>query len=201
VTLKAPLPERSTLHGGEQKVQEGSLRPMACVARLEREKGAVAAMPGLDQHDAGVGDQFGASVGSHADEGVVKSVQDQRGRGDVLGPVGAGNAVVVVVRASEAAVSRDIVNRWLRTSAGCQWQWHSTKLAPREVAGSTSMSWLSGSGREYVRGMRLPTMVCRWALRRKRGGTKGRIHGEASVVSNRSSVVPIRVPIFTYGCF
>src|SRR5258708_18150479 len=90
-----------------------------------------------------------------------------------------------------------IVNRWLRTSAGSQWHWHSTKLAAWEVADSTSMSWLSGSGREYVRGMRLPTMVCRWALLRKRGGTKGRIHGEASVVSNRpSSVVPIRVPDF-----
>ena len=26
-----------------------------------------------------------------------------------------------------------IVSLWLRTSAGCQWQWHSTKLAPQEV--------------------------------------------------------------------
>src|ERR1700722_2251624 len=80
---------------------------MACVARLEREKGAVAAVPGLDQHDAGGGDQFGASFGSHADEGIIESVQDQRGHGNVLGPVGTGNAMVVVVRASEAAVSRD----------------------------------------------------------------------------------------------
>jgi hypothetical protein len=28
-----------------------------------------------------------------------------------------------------------IVSRWLRISAGCQWQWHSTKLAPWELLG------------------------------------------------------------------
>ncbi len=67
----------------------------------------MAAVPGLDQHNAGVGDQFGASVGSHADKGIIESLQDQRGHGNVLGPVGTGNAVVVVVRAREAAISRD----------------------------------------------------------------------------------------------
>ena len=73
---------------------------MACVAGLEREKGAVAAVPGLDQHDAAVGDQFGAGVRSHADKGI--SV----GTAMSWGPVGTGNSVVVV-RAGEATVSGD----------------------------------------------------------------------------------------------
>ena len=83
--------------------------------------------------------------------------------------------------------------------AGCQWQWHSTKLAPRaEIAAPTSMSWLSGSGSESVRGRRLPTMVWRWPLRKKRRGTKGRIDGDASVESNRfSPLLPMGPLIFT----
>src|ERR1700739_14567 len=51
------------------------------------------------------------------------------------------------------------------------------------------MIWLSGSGREKVRGRKVPTRVCRWPLRRNRRATKGRTHGEASVISNRSSFV------------
>jgi hypothetical protein len=66
--------QRSTLYGGKQKVQQRSLRPIACVAGLERQKGAVAAVPGLDQHDAGVGAQFGAGVGSHADKGIIEGL-------------------------------------------------------------------------------------------------------------------------------
>ena len=89
---------------------------MACVSRLEREKGAVAAVPGLDQHDAGIGDQFDVSVGSHADEGIVKSVQDQRGHGDVLGPVGAGNAVVVV-----RLDYKTMTNETLQTGVEFEW--------------------------------------------------------------------------------
>ena len=72
-----------------------------------REKCAVAAVPGLDQHDAGVGGQFGVGLGGHADKGIVESVKDQGGHGNVLGAVGTGNAVVVVVRTGKAAVSRD----------------------------------------------------------------------------------------------
>jgi hypothetical protein len=89
----------------EEKVEQGSLRPEAFVAVIERQEGAVAAVRGLDQPDAGVGEELGAGLGSHADEGIVESVQDERGHGNVLGPVGTGNAAVVVVRAGEAAVS------------------------------------------------------------------------------------------------
>jgi hypothetical protein len=47
------------------------------------------------------------SAGSHTDERIVESVQDQGGHGYVLRPVGTSNAVVVVIRACEAAVPRD----------------------------------------------------------------------------------------------
>src|ERR1700758_678460 len=98
---------RSTFYRGEQKVEERFLCPIACVAGVGRQKGAVTSVPGLDQHDTGVGAQFGASVGSQADERIVESLQDQRGHSDVLRPVGTGNAMVVVVRTGGAAVSRD----------------------------------------------------------------------------------------------
>jgi hypothetical protein len=68
--------KRSTLNCGQQKIQQRSLRPIARVAGFKRQKGAVAAVPGLDQRDAGVGDQFGPRAGSHPDEGIIESVQD-----------------------------------------------------------------------------------------------------------------------------
>jgi len=52
------------------------------------------------------GEEFAAGLGSHADERIVESVQDQRGHGNVLYPVGTGNAAVIVVRTGEAAISR-----------------------------------------------------------------------------------------------
>lgn len=99
--------QRSALYRGEQKVQQRSFGPTACVAGLVREKGAVAAVPGLDQPDAVVGEELAAGLGSHTDEGIVESVQDQRGHRNVLHPVGTGNTAVVIVRARETAVSRD----------------------------------------------------------------------------------------------
>lgn len=76
---------------------------------LEREKSAVTAVVSFDEPDAGVGEELGAGFWSQADEGVVESLQDERGNGNLLDPVGAGSDAVVVVCAGEAAVSRDDV--------------------------------------------------------------------------------------------
>src|SRR6185437_9086233 len=100
-------PPRSAFYRGEQKVELRFLCPVARVAGVERQKGAVTTVTSLHQHDTGVCDQFGTSVGSQADEGIVESLQDQRGHSDVLRTIGTGNATVVVVRASEAALARD----------------------------------------------------------------------------------------------
>ena len=64
-------------------------------------------MPSLDQPNAAVGEELASGLGSHADEGIVESMKDQRWHGNVLHPVGTGDAAVVVVCAREAAVSRD----------------------------------------------------------------------------------------------
>ena len=98
---------RSSFYGHEQKVEERSFRPEACVAGLRRQKGTVAPVPSLDQPHAAIGEEFPASLGSHADKGIIESVKDKRGYGDVLHPVGTGNSLVIVVGAREAAVSRN----------------------------------------------------------------------------------------------
>src|ERR1700728_2615456 len=104
--IKSRITRRLTLYRGEQKIQQRSLCPEACVSGLGRQKGAVAAMPGLDQPDVAVGEELAARLGSHADEGIVESVQDERGHVNALHPVGTGNTAIVVLRVREAAVSR-----------------------------------------------------------------------------------------------
>jgi len=65
------------------------------------------------------------------------------------------------------------LSRAARTSAGCQWQWHSTRLPSAGSTSTVSEMPLKPKGR---RGRKLPTMVCRWALANPRRGSKAVSH-------------------------
>ena len=86
---------------------KGGLGPVDLVAVVAGEEGAVAAVAGLDKMDVGVGQQAGAGLGQDADEGVVLGVEDEGGDGDAVNDTGAGDAIVVVVGVSEAAIAGD----------------------------------------------------------------------------------------------
>ena len=65
------------------------------------------------------------------------------------------------------------VGREARTSTGCQWQSQRIWLEIWEsVAGETSTSVDSAGGRVLVRARKLPRMVWRWPLVKKRRGVK-----------------------------
>src|ERR1700691_3698537 len=83
----------------DQKFQQGPLGPAAIVggSTAGREKCAVAAMLRLEKRDVRVGEEGGACLGEHADEGIVERVNDEGGDAEGPGIAGAGNGVGIVI--------------------------------------------------------------------------------------------------------
>lgn len=70
---------RSAFYRHEQEIEQRFLGPEAFVSVIGGQKRAVAAVRGFHEPDAGVGEDLGAGLGSHADEGV-RRFANVRGR-------------------------------------------------------------------------------------------------------------------------